>query len=110
MTNLLLTPGPLNPVRVHSNPVRSKAGVDGNRTHQTSLRRSTGFEDRDGHQSRIHSRKPNPVRAGPRHADHSLERALQDSADEPVFILRPHRAQIKERATILHSGEHSRTA
>jgi hypothetical protein len=40
----------------------------------------------------------------------SVDRALPDSVDELIFILRPHSAQINQRATFLHSGEHGRTA
>ena len=71
-------------------PVRTtaskKAGVDGNRTHQTSLRRSTGFEDRGGHQSRIHSRVGSNAFAACHTDPHSIEhsrirrRSLSSSA------------------------------
>ena len=73
------------------------------------VRRSTGFEDRGGHQSRIHSRSRTD-RIRYLSCRPSFDRALQDSADERLFILRQHGAQIDQRATFLHSGEHGRIA
>src|SRR5262249_32434100 len=65
----------------------------------SGVRRFTGFEDRDGHQSRIRSQRKNLLAAISRCA-------VEDATDKCFIILGHDGPQVNQNAALLHARKH----